>query len=61
MTLATKSWNFYGAFDISQQAFEDIKQRLATKELLWKHLMIDKEGREIIVFGTTALRAEINE
>jgi len=58
MIIARKSWNFYSILDIDSYAFEDIKQRLIAKELTDKYLLLDDDGQEIIVFGTTALRAE---
>jgi hypothetical protein len=61
MTIVKKEWHYYSIFDVNESAFEDIKRRLYSKQLAEKYMMVDDEGRDIIVFGTTALRAEKDE
>jgi hypothetical protein len=61
MIIARNSWYFYGTLYISNSSFEDIRQRLVAEDLDWKYILQDENGQEIIVLGTTALKAETNE
>ena len=58
MTVARRTEQFYSVLKISRPAFEEIKQKLVDQELDLKYIMSDIDGREVIVFGSTALKAE---
>jgi hypothetical protein len=45
-------------FEVSKATFEDLRLRLDKREMLWKHLSKDSQGREVIIFGATAFRVE---
>ncbi len=46
----------YNIFEIEESTYLDIKNSLIDKELYWKHKSIDKEGQEILIFGSTAFK-----
>lgn len=62
MTIArSKNHIFYSVFPISEESYDDIRERLDAQGMLWKYKMLDDDGSEIIVLGTIALKKEQTE
>lgn len=51
----------YAILEVSQSTIDDIKDRLLAIDYLDKFLSHDSDGKEIIILGTTALKAETDE
>ncbi len=51
--------NTFSILEISKESFNDIKLRLAAVSMLHEYLSIDDDKREIIIFGTVALKGEL--
>jgi len=61
MTIARNSWHFYHVFYVTENTYNEIRNKLVANNQLWKQAMQDDDGQEILIFGITAFKAEKNE
>lgn len=50
----------YAILDVAESTFKDITQRLDEAEVLAFYQDQDEKGKDLIVFGTTALRVDVD-
>lgn len=49
----------YAVLEIAKESFDDIRLRLQEVEMYDKYHSKDDDGKDIIIFGTVALKAEL--
>ena len=50
--------HFYNIFYLDDSSYDDIRRRLESMDLLWKRVMLDADGAEILIFGETAFKKQ---